>query len=37
MVAWKKPITEKFLLSSRYETKSCNKKLQKVVFIGAEY
>ena len=36
MVAWKKQITENFLESSRWETKICNKKLQKVVFTGTE-
>ena len=37
MVAWKKQITENFLQSSRWETKICNKKLQKVVFTGTEW
>ena len=33
MIAWKKQITEKFLRNSWYKTKSCNKKLHKVVFL----
>ena len=37
MVAWKKQITEKFLQSSRCESKICNKKLQNVVFTGTEW
>ena len=37
MVAWKKQITEKFLQSSRCETKICNKKLRKLVFTGTEW
>ena len=37
MVAWKKQITEKFLRSSRCESKICNKKLQNVVFTGTEW